>query len=233
MHSLRAASLITLLLVVGMGQAHAQKIVCWKDKAGKTIGCGDKVPPEFEDNATKELNQRGVTVKQSAPALTADQKKAQQAETERKAADERNLAEQRRKDRALLDTFSTEKEIDLKRTRDIQLIESNIEAQQTNLKNANDRQGDARSRIEQLKKENKPVPAPLQDDYDRAEANRTKIQNQIVQKRKEIAELNQQYDEMKKRFAELKGTPPEAPPPTASVKPVVVQPPTGAPAGKK
>ena len=38
------------------------KIVCWKDKAGKTVGCGDKVPPEYQDNATKELNRRGVTV---------------------------------------------------------------------------------------------------------------------------------------------------------------------------
>jgi DNA repair exonuclease SbcCD ATPase subunit len=218
MHSLRAVLLITLLLTIGLGPSHAQKIVCWKDKAGKVLGCGDKVPPEYQDNAVKELNQRGVTVNQSAPALTTEQKRAQQADVDRKAAEEQKMAEQRRKDRALLDTFSTEKEIDLKRNRDIQLIESNIEAQQTNLKNASDRQADARSRIEQLKKEGKPVPAPLQEDYDRAEASRTKIQTQIVQKRKDITELNQQYDEMKKRFAELKGGAPEPATATAAGK---------------
>ena len=212
MHSLRAVSLFALLLVVGVGQAPAQKIVCWKDKAGKVVGCGDKVPPEFQDNATKELSKRGVVVNQSAPSPTADQKRAQQAELDRKAADEQKASEIRRKDRALLDTFSTEKEIDLKRNRDIQLIESNIEAQQTNLKNANDRQIDARIRIDQMKKENKPIPVPLQDDFDRAEAGKTKIQNQISQKRKEIADLNLQYDEMKRRFAELKGDAPAVKP---------------------
>ncbi len=207
MHSLRAVSLIALVFAIGSFQAQAQtgKIVCWKDKAGKTVGCGDKVPPEYQDNATKELNKRGVTVNASDPALTPEQKKALQAEADRKAAENQLAAEQKRKDKALLDTFTTAKEIDLKRNRDIQLIESNIEAQQTNLKNANDRQADARSRMEQFKKENKPVPTPIQDDFDRSEASKAKIQAQIAQKKKDIADLNQQYDDMKKRFIELTG----------------------------
>jgi hypothetical protein len=37
-------------------------IVCWKDKSGKTIGCGDKVPFEYQDNASRELNKRGRTI---------------------------------------------------------------------------------------------------------------------------------------------------------------------------
>jgi hypothetical protein len=211
MHSLRTVFLTALLLASGAVLAQSGgKIVCWKDKAGKTVGCGDKVPPEYQDNATKELNQRGVTVKQSDPPLTPEQKKAAQAEMDRKAAESQIAAEQKRKDKALLDTFTTANEIDLKRNRDIQLIASNIEAQQTNLKNANDRQADARSRMEQFKKENKPVPAPIQEEFDRAEASKTKIQAQIAQKRKEIADLNLQYDDMKKRFIELTGAAPAA-----------------------
>ena len=217
MHSLRAVSLIALIFALGSFQAHGQtpgggggKIVCWKDKAGKTIGCGDKVPPEYQDNATKELNKRGVTVNASEPALTPEQKKSIQANAERKAAENQVAAEQKRRDKALMDTFTTVKEIDLKRNRDIQLIESNIEAQLTNLKNANDRQADARNRIEQYKKENKPVPVPIQDEYDRADASKVKIQAQITQKKKDIVDLNLQYDEMKKRFAELSGPAPAA-----------------------
>jgi DNA polymerase III gamma/tau subunit len=213
MHSIRVISLIALLVAFGSAHAQSGKIVCWKDKAGKTVGCGDKVPPEYQDNATKEVSKQGITVKQSEPAMTAEQKKAQQAEAEKKQADNQAATEKRRRDKALLDTFSNAKEIDLKRNRDIQLIESNIEAQQANLKNANDRQADTRSRIEQFKKENKPVPATVQEEFDRADANKTKIQAQIAQKRKEIVELNQQYDDMKKRFGELTGTAP-APIPT-------------------
>ena len=217
MHNLPAVSLVALLLAVGTAQAAdapSGKIVCWKDKAGKTVGCGDKVPPEYQDGASKELNKRGVTVKQSDPPLTPAQQKELAAEAERKTAANQIAAEQKRKDKALLDTFTTVKEIDLKRNRDIQLIASNIEAQQTNLKNANDRQADSRGRIEQLKKENKPVPAAIQEEYDRAEAGKTKIQ---AQKRKEIADLNQQYDDMKKRFMELTGTTAAAP--AAAVSP--------------
>jgi chromosome segregation ATPase len=227
MHSLRAIFLIFLLVTVGSVYAQAQgggKIVCWKDKAGKTVGCGDKVPPEFQDNATKEINKRGVLLNQSEPPPSAEQKKAEQAEKERKAAAAVIANEQRRRDKALLDTFTNVKEIDLKRNRDIQLLESNIEAQQTNLKNANDRQADARSRIEQYKKENKPVPAPIQEEFDRSDGAKAKIQAQIAQKRKEIADKNLEYDEMKKRFTELTGTaaapaPAPAPAPTASTAP--------------
>ena len=223
MHSSRAISLVALVLAIGLAQAQPSqpsgKIVCWKDKAGKTVGCGDKVPPEYQDGASRELNKRGVTVKQSEPPLSEAQKKELQAEAERKAAESQVAAQQKRRDKALLDTFTTDKEIDLKRNRDIQLIASNIEAQQTNLKNANDRQTDARGRMEQYKKENKPVPQAIQEEFDRAEAGKLKIQAQIAQKRKEIEDLNQQYDDMKKRFVELTGAPAATPAPAAAATP--------------
>ena len=213
MHNPRAALLIAVLpaaalLATGVTQAQAQgsgKIICWKDKSGKVIGCGDKVPPEFQDSATKELSQRGVTIKQSDAPLTAEQRRAQQADAERKRADEQKRAEQQRQDKAILDTFTNEKEIDLKRARDVQQLESTIETLQTNLKNANDRQAQGRARIEQSRKNKKPVPPAVQQEFDRSEGEKAKIEIQIAQKRKEIAALNQKYDEIKKRFAELMG----------------------------
>ena len=213
MHNPRAALLITvlfaaLLLATGVTQAQAQgsgKIICWKDKSGKVVGCGDKVPPEFQDSATKELSQRGVTIKQSDAPLTAEQRRAQQAEAERKQAETQKREAQRRHDTAILDTFTTEKEIDLKRARDVRQLESTIETLQTNLKNANDRQAQGRARIEQSKKSKKPVPPAVQEEFDRSEGEKAKIENQIAQKRKEIAAVNQKYDEIKKRFAELTG----------------------------
>ena len=213
MHNPRAALPITvlfaaLLLATGVTQTQAQgsaKIICWKDKSGKVVGCGDKVPPEFQDSATKELSQRGVTIKQSDAPLTAEQRRAQQADAERKRADEQKRAEQQRQDKAILDTFTNEKEIDLKRARDVQQLESTIETLQTNLKNANDRQAQGRARIEQSRKNKKPVPPAVQQEFDRSEGEKAKIEIQIAQKRKEIAALNQKYDEIKKRFAELMG----------------------------
>src|SRR6476620_5369767 len=209
----RVLSALVMLVVVSGAYAQQQsapgKIVCWKDKSGKILGCGDKVPPEYQDYATKELNHRGVTVKSSDAALTAEQKKTLEDQAERKKLADSKTSEQQRKDRALLETFTTSKEIDLKRGRDIQQIEMNIEALQNNLKNAIDRQADLRARMEPYRKENKPVPASFQEDYDRTESSKAKLQAQVAAKRKDIADINVQYDDMKKRFAELTGAPSE------------------------
>ena len=157
------------------------------------------MPPEYQDSAQQELSKRGMTVKQTDAALTPEQSRAQAAEIERKKADEQKRLDEKRRDRALLDSFTTEKEIDLKRSRDIQQIEVNISAQQTNLKNTTDRLNEIKNKIEQIKKQNKPVPDALQEDATRFETEKSKIQTQILQKRKEIVERNQEYDDMKDR----------------------------------
>ncbi len=196
------------LLAINVGPAAAQQkgggMVCWKDKAGKTVGCGDKVPPEYQDNANAVINQRGVTVKETDAALTPEQRAAQKAAAEQKKVDAQKRAEEERRDRALLDSFSNEKEIDLKRARDIQQIEVTISAQQSLIKSITDRQTETRGKIDELKKGGKPVPPQIQQEYDKQTTDLTRLQDQVTQKRKEIADKNVDYDAMKKRFVELK-----------------------------
>lgn len=200
-----AACALALTAMSSSAQQKAGGLVCWKDKAGKTVGCGDKVPPEYQDNAASTLNKRGVTVNQSEASLTPEQRAAQKAEAEKKKIDEQKRDEEKRKDRALLDSFTNEKEIDLKRARDIQQIEVNIGAQQSNIKNMTDRLADPKSKIDQAKKDNKPVPPAIQQEHDKLTADIAKAQEHITSKRKEITEKNAEYDAMKKRFIELKG----------------------------
>jgi len=199
---------VTCLVALPAGPAVAQQkagaMVCWKDKAGKTVGCGDKVPPEYQDNANSTLNQRGMMVNKSEAAVTPEQRQAQKAEGEQKKLDAQKREEEGRRDRVLLDSFTTDKEIDLKRARDIQHIEINLAAQQSNINSMTGRLNETQSKMNQFKKENKPVPAVLQQDFDRLTADLAKNQALIVQKRKEIAEKNLEYDAMKKRFMELK-----------------------------
>ena len=171
-------------------------IVCWKDKSGKTIGCGDKVPFEYQDNASRELNKRGMTVKQTDAALTPEQKQAQKNEAERKQLEDQKREEEKRRDRALLDSFTNEKEIDLKRARDIQ---------QTNLKNITDRQAEVKTKIDNITRAQKPIPPQLQEDFERLAREKTKTQTQILDKRKEIVERNLEYETMRTRFIQLKG----------------------------
>ena len=202
------ATLVAMTTLPARAQAQEKSsgsIVCWKDKSGKTIGCGDKVPFEYQDNASRELNKRGMTVKQTDAALTPEQRQAQVAEAQRKKLLEQKLEEERRRDRALLDSFTNEKEIDLKRSRDIQQIEINIAAQQTNLKNITARQAEVKTKIDNITRAQKPVPPQLQEDVERLANEKTKTQTQILDKRKEIVERNLEYEAMRTRFIQLKG----------------------------
>src|ERR1044071_3461619 len=69
-------------------QSSGGKIVCWKDKSGKVIGCGDKVPPEFQSSATKELDSRGITRKTTESVEDANQRRAREQEAARTKAEE-------------------------------------------------------------------------------------------------------------------------------------------------
>lgn len=185
------------------GGAPNAKLYCWKNKAGKTE-CGDKVPYEYQDAGIKEMNKQGVVTRRTE-SMTPEERKAHDEAQGRKQAEDQRRDEMRRKDKALLDTFTTEKEIDLKRVRDVQLIESTIETMQINLKNLNERRADTQLRIDRFAKDKRPVPQSFQEDLVHADSEKVQYEKLIAQKRNEISVLNQKYDEFKRRFSELTG----------------------------
>lgn len=209
-----AAALAGFIAGTAMAQSKGtDKIVCWKDKAGKVIGCGDRVPPEYEDSATKELDRRGVTRKTTESAADAakraveDEKLAKQKEElARQREDERRRATAlRRQEAALLATFSNEKEIDLKRDRDLEVADRQITQLQAAQRNALERAADLKSRIEASEKASKPVSDFLRDEAARAESDGVRFEKAIVAKAREKEEIRKRYANMKQRFAELQG----------------------------
>ena len=193
------------LLVAAGAHAQSKKIVCWKDASGKILGCGDKVPPEFQTNATKELDSRGVLRKTTESAEETAQRRAKEQEAARIAAEnERKLIDQKRQDTALLQTFSSEKEIDLKRDRELQLLDLQIEQLNTGLKSATHRHADLKGRIESVEKNKKPASAGLKEDFAKATGDVERIQLGIEAKQKEKEELRKRYADHKRRYNELR-----------------------------
>lgn len=219
------AMVIALALLVTAGPAIAQskgggKIVCWKDKSGKVVGCGDSVPPEYQSSATKELDKRGVTRKTTDSADEMARHKARDEELARqKAEEQKKIAEQKRQDSALINTFANEKEIDAKRDRDLQQIDLQANQLQTALKGATDRYNALKARNDAAEKSKKPVSDGQKDDLARAAADKEKLENSMAAKEKEKQEVRQRYAEYKKRYAELKEGGQQAPAPAASPKP--------------
>lgn len=205
-------AVLAFMVAVASGSVMAQskgsgKIVCWKDKLGKTVGCGDTVPPEYQDSATKELDRRGVTRKTTDSTEEAAKRKTQQQGLARQQEeDQKRLADQKRQDTALINTFSSEKEIDAKRDRDMQPVDLQISQFKISLKNANDRQVELKARSAGYEKNKKPVPDNVKDEMARAAAEKQKIEHTIATKEKEKDGIRALYAEYRKRFSELRGT---------------------------
>ncbi len=210
-----AATVMAALLGWGGFAAHdvaAQKIVCWKDKSGKTIGCGDRVPPEYQDNATRELDRGGVTRKTTETAEERARREAQEKDqAAQKAAEKRRIAEQSRQDDALLNTFTHENEIDLKRDRDLQVVDGQLTQMRVSHKNASDRYAEVKGRMDAATKGGKPAPDALKEDIARAETDRTKAEQGVAAREKEKDDIRKRYAEMKARYIALKGGPTPAP----------------------
>jgi len=202
------------------GDASAQKkIVCWKDKSGKVIGCGDTVPPEYQTSGTKELDRRGMTRKTTESAEQQAKTKAQDLEAEKKKEEEKKrLAEQRRQDQALLNTFSNEKEIDLKRDRELQVLDTQLNQLRVAQKNALDRENEVKGRIEATTKSGKPATDNQKEDLARAASERAKTERNATAKQKEQDDIRKRYADMKARYTELRGGGAPAPAATAAAK---------------
>ena len=203
------AALAMALAAITPGSVLAQskgKIICWKDKSGKVVGCGDKVPPEFEDAATKELDRGGVTRKTMETAEEQARRAAQdEAMAKGKDEEKKRLAEQQRRDAALLNTYANEKEIDQRRDREVQVVEAQITQLRVLRTNAETRHNDIKSRIETVEKAKKKPPSDfLKDEAAHAAADMAKLEQSIASKNKEVVDIRARYAETKQRYMALR-----------------------------
>jgi len=225
-HPYLAPALAAVLVVFISGTVVAQQpkkgtIVCWKDMSGKTVGCGDKVPPEYQDNAARELSKTGVTRKTVESAEERDKRIAQEKISEKEKAEAaKKAAEQKRQDTALLNTYTSEKEIDLRRDRDLATIDGQVTQMRVMHKNAASRAIEVKDRIATTAKPGKPATDAQNQDLQRAEADMRRHESAIADKEKEKEEIRTRYAAMRARFTELKsgGSPAPAPAPAAAAK---------------
>jgi hypothetical protein len=177
-------SLLVLFLAALPLAASAQSFRC-VGKDGKKY-YGSTVPPQCIGQPVEQLDNRGVVMKRFDAAATADErakKDADDAEMKKRAT---VAKEQSRKDSALLASYTSEKDIELARTRA-------LEGPQSAAK-------DAENRIAALKRKRA---APNED----AKGIDTDIRAQegvLTAKQKEMEIINSRYDEDKKRFVQIK-----------------------------
>ena len=201
--------LIAATLCAGVAQAAPLK-KCVDDKG--RVYYGDSIPAEVLDKCrtSSELSSKGMEKKKTRYPTEEERKAQEDAAAQQKLDDEKAL-EQKRRDKALLDTYASEKEINLSRDRNLQATQAQIDGSQMRAKSAQDRLAGLRKQVDNVTKNKKPVPAYLSEEIKTAE-NELKTSNETVAKwKQEYETIQTRFEEDKKRFRELKGYPAEQP----------------------
>ncbi len=160
-------------------------------------------PPECLGRDTQELNKSGTLIRKNPAAvpLTPAQEQAREAERRKKIEDEERSKEERRKNLALLNTYSSERDIEDARTRALTEAQGAIVDTERRIAGAQKRHKELEAEKEFYVK--KPMPFKLKQEIAN---NDVEIKNQIVlldAKKKEISTINAKYDEDKRRYVEL------------------------------
>ena len=185
------------------------KLYKWVDADGVTH-YGETIPPEYANRDAKMLDKGRVTDRKDT--FDTNQKNSAKKETpEDKAA-----KEARRRDEALLNSFTNEKEIDLARDRSLLQIEARINSFNTLIKSAQATLDDLHQESDKRTSKGFKIPQSLTDDISAAEARVAKLKVDLGNSQKESEAVKARYEAEKQRFRELKGMSPAASAPAAA-----------------
>ena len=193
--------LCSTLLAVASAAAQERMYKC-VDARGK-VYYTQVPPPECLGRDTQELNKSGTLIRKNPAVipLTPAQEQARETERKKKIEEEERSKEERRKNLALLNTYSSEKDIEDARARALKEAQGAIEDTERSITGAEKRRQELESEKEFYVK--KPMPFKLKQEITN---NEITIRNQTVlldAKKKEISTINAKYDEDRRRYIEL------------------------------
>jgi chromosome segregation ATPase len=180
--------------------AEAQSYRCI-GKDGKRY-YGQVVPEECFGQPIEQLSPQGMVVKRFDPEGSAKERLAKEAAEARKREEDAAAREIARRNRALLATYTSEKDIDEARERALEDNNKAIREVEERIAEIRKRQADYEKELEFYTGKNQP-PAKLTDDILSAETD-LKAKHELLEvKKREVSGINAKYDEDKKRYAEL------------------------------
>jgi len=188
--------------------AHAA-FKCVDDKGRTHIG---DTPPEPCGNVVMyEVTRSGQVLRTIQPTLTEEQVKARLAEEEKRKEADRAAGEQKRKDLALLATYSSEAEFDVALDRNTEPIKGRIKSAHERVAAIDKRSKELDEELEFYKagksgKSAKKVEAPpmLVEEQARLKHEKVTLQKNVVGFEKEMADLKAKFEVDKRRWIALK-----------------------------
>ena len=193
-------ALLALSLILLPFAADAQSYRC-VGKDGKKY-YGSAVPPQCLGQPVEQLNAQGLVVKRFDAAASAAERERKLIEEEEQKKREAISKEEGRRNRALLATYTSDKDIEQARARALTDNEAAV-------KDIERRVAGLKTRLQGLKKEldffagkNQP-PAKLTNDIRNTEFDIKTQEELMATKKREVDQINARYNDDKKRYNEL------------------------------
>jgi Domain of unknown function (DUF4124) len=195
------AALIGACLAIGAQGAVAAGMYKWTDDKGVTH-YSDQMPPEAVNKGTTVFDKQGRPIKKIEAAPTPEQQKAKEVEDERLKGVAKVRDDQTRKDLALLQSYTSEDEIEFARSRAISAVSIQI-------KSAENYTADLTRRQQELEKQKtalagKPMPAALENELTSLNDELGRQGKLLALKKDELATISARYDVDKRRWQEIK-----------------------------
>lgn len=198
------ALLLALFAGSGDTQTDKTKLYRWVDKNGQ-VHYGDSVPPEYAEQDRDILNKQGVPVGREEGLITPEEAAAKAAAEKA----ERDEKKRRLRDRVLLQTYQSVKELEVLRDTRLELVDAQLTIQEQSLANLRAQ----RAQIERMAARYSPInnnadalplPEELALDLERSANDIDTQQANLVKRREDRESIRLNFEADIARYQELR-----------------------------
>lgn len=188
------------LLTIAAG-AHAA-LYKWTDARG-VVHYSDQLPPDAVNRASYQLNRQGLTIRKTEQARPVEPRTAKAGgEIERERQAERDQMLAKRRDRALVESYTNEAEIELAKTRAVATIDGQVQSAQAFIAQMTKRRQELEGKKAGFAP--RPVPGSIEREIETIDAELARQHEYIGARQKESAAVSARYESDRQRFHELK-----------------------------
>lgn len=194
--------ILTILALAITQAAAAGKLYRWVDEDGN-VHYSDQVPAEHANKAREELNEQGITVDAVETAPTPEQLEAAREKARAEAESREQAEEQQRRDRILLNAYTSAADIERTRDAEISALQRTVDMTRAAQDSQRRQLAQLVHRAAQAQRSGNEVADSLVEDMAEVRERIQERQDYIEEKRNEQAEIFADYEQDIARYNEL------------------------------
>jgi len=194
---------VGFILTLALSANAEAKLYKWVDDKG-TTHYGEVIPPEYANKDRDSISKSGL-IQKRIEKETPETLRAKEEGEQKKKIDNQAAEEQKRRDSAMLNTYSNENEIDMARERSVVLLNARIESNKMLLKSSQSTLDGHKKEAENRTNTGKKIPPSLANDLTQAQARVSRFQAALGKSEEELAAVKARFEKEKELYRKLKG----------------------------